>query len=126
LERAVYGDHGHLTVDQIGGQSRQFALSIREAEFDRHVPALDVTGFLEALTERSRFAVVRYVRSRVVEEPDDRHRRLLRTRRERPCCRRAAKQRYEVAPVVIELHAIPHDERGPHRRISNCRRSVSG
>src|SRR5262249_2118678 len=32
-------------------------------------------------------------------------------RRERPCSR-AAEQRDELAPVVIELHAIPHDERG--------------
>ncbi len=51
---------------------------------------------------------------------------LLRARRERPRGCGAAEQRYEVAPVAIELHAIPHDERGPHRRISNCRRSVSG
>jgi len=32
-------------------------------------------------------------------------------RRERPCSR-AAEQRDELAPVVIELHTIPHDERG--------------
>jgi hypothetical protein len=48
-------------VDQIGGQSRQFALVIREAKFDRQVLALDVTGFFEALTERSRFAPVHFV-----------------------------------------------------------------
>jgi hypothetical protein len=33
-----------------------------------------------------------------VEEPDDRHRRLLRARRERPCRRAAGNERDEVAP----------------------------
>jgi hypothetical protein len=61
-----------------------------------------------------------------VEIPDHRHRRLLRTRRERPRGYRAAEQRDEVPPVLTELHANPHDERGPHRRISNWQRSVSG
>src|SRR5262245_46965348 len=46
-------------------------------------------------------------------------------RRERPRGR-ATKQRDEVAPFLIELHAIPHAERGPRRRISNWQRSVSG
>src|SRR6516165_11344382 len=32
------------------------------------------------------------------DKSDHRHRRLLRARRERPCCRRAAEQRYESAP----------------------------
>jgi hypothetical protein len=40
--------------------------------------------------------------------------------------RSAAEQRDEFAPLLIELHAIPHAERGPHCRISNWRRSVSG
>jgi hypothetical protein len=42
-----------------------------------------------------------------------------RARGERPGGSRAAEQRDEVPPVLTELHAIPHDERGPHRRISN-------
>jgi hypothetical protein len=36
----------------------------------------------------------------------------------------AAEERDELAPFWIELHAIPHAERGPHRSISNWRRSV--
>jgi len=84
MERAAYGDHGHLTVDQIGGQSRQFALSICEAKFDRQILALDVTGFFEALAERSRFPSVRFVRSRVPKEPDHRDCRPLRARSKRP------------------------------------------
>ena len=35
---------------------------------------------------------------RAADEADDRHRRLLRTRRERPRRRRAAEQRDELAP----------------------------
>src|SRR5262249_29215766 len=50
----------------------------------------------------------------------------LQSRRERSHDRRAAPQRDELAPFLIEWHVIPHDERGPHRRISNWRRSVSG
>jgi hypothetical protein len=49
-----------------------------------------------------------------VEKPNHWHGRLLRVRRKRPR-RRAAEQREEVAPVVIESHAIPHDERGRTR-----------
>jgi hypothetical protein len=42
-----------------------------------------------------------------VEEPDHRHRRLLRPRRERPR-HRAAEQRDELAPFQLrELHALP-------------------
>src|SRR5262245_49006421 len=33
-------------------------------------------------------------------------------RRERPRSGCAAEQRYKLAPFWIELHAIPHDERG--------------
>jgi hypothetical protein len=33
-----------------------------------------------------------------MEEPDHRHRRLLRARRERQCHRRTAEQQHEVAP----------------------------
>src|SRR5215475_9853745 len=33
--------------------------------------------------------------------------RLLRARRERPSCRRAADKRHELAPSQIELHSVP-------------------
>src|SRR6516165_7196266 len=38
-----------------------------------------------------------------MEEPDHRHRRLLRARRERPRGSRAAKQRYELAPAAHSI-----------------------
>src|SRR6516162_1129069 len=44
---------------------------------------------------------------RAVEKANYRHRRLLRTRRERPRCR-AAEQREEIAPFqLIKFHSIP-------------------
>src|SRR5262249_27008884 len=46
------------------------------------------------------------------EKSNHRHCRLLRARRQRPRGRRAAEQRDERAAFWIELHAIPHDERG--------------
>jgi hypothetical protein len=61
---------------------------------DRDVLALDDAGFAEPFAERSDTA--RLGRA-VADESDDRHRRLLRARRERPRCRRAAEQRDELA-----------------------------
>src|SRR5262249_41637970 len=46
------------------------------------------------------------------EEPSHRNGWLLCARCERPRGRRAAEQRDERAPVLIELHAIRHDEQG--------------
>jgi hypothetical protein len=64
-------------------------LSIRPAIFDRHVPALDVAGFGEALTKSSDEL---RVRSTISEKPNHRHFRLLRARPERPRDRGAAEQ----------------------------------
>ena len=48
-------DHGHLAADQIGRQRRQsIVLTLRPAVFDRHVLALDIAGFVQALAERAR------------------------------------------------------------------------
>ena len=78
-DRSDCGDHGHLTADQIGRQRRQpIILPIGRAEFDRHVPALDEAGFAQALAECGQ--CLRAPRGRGVEEPDHRHRRLLRAR----------------------------------------------
>ena len=51
---AARGNHGHLTTNQIGRQRRQsIVLALRPAIFDRHVPALDIAGFAQALAERA-------------------------------------------------------------------------
>src|SRR5262245_18769205 len=62
----------------------------------RHVLTLDEAGFVEALTERGRMAR-RGFRRPGVDEGNDRHRWLLRARREVPCPR-ASEQREEIAP----------------------------
>jgi hypothetical protein len=62
---------------------------------------------IQALVER-RQVVRKSFAGSSVEEPDYRHRRLLRARRKRPpCSRRAAEQRNERAP----LHSITSSAR---------------
>ena len=77
-------DHGDLSANQIGRQRRQpIDLILGPAVFDRHVLALDIAGLLQALAKSAQTVRGR-VRRCGVEEPDHRHRRLLRARRERP------------------------------------------
>ena len=76
-------------------------MTFRPAVFDRDVLALDEACFLQALAERDH--EVRGVSERgVPEETNNRHRRLLRARRERPRSRRAAEQRDELAPLSFD------------------------
>src|SRR5262245_53253429 len=77
------------------GQSIALVLS------NRHILALDVAGFVEAFTECSDMAR-RGIGRPTADEADDRYCSLLRARRERPCRRRAPKQRDERA----SLHSI--------------------
>src|SRR5262249_22574327 len=65
------------------------------AEFDGDVPALDVASFVQPFPESRQETCLSFGRTKA-EISNHRHLRLLRARRERPC-RRAAKQRYEVA-----------------------------
>src|SRR5262245_61286264 len=66
--------------------------------FNGHVPALDIAGFFQTLMECGQRVLRECVVGRIAgKEPDHRHRRLLRARRERPR-RRAADERYELAP----------------------------
>ena len=40
-------DHRHFALDQVGRQFREaIKLTVRPAEFDRHVLAVDVAGFV--------------------------------------------------------------------------------
>ena len=49
----IRGDHGDLTANQIGRQGWQsIELTFGPAIFDRDIPALNVAGFLETITER--------------------------------------------------------------------------
>ena len=90
-------DHGHTTANQIGHQRRQaIVLAFQPVVLDRHVLALDVAGFAKPLRNAAAYAAVRIGRP-AVEEPDHRHRRLLRPRRQRPRRRRAAEEGDELA-----------------------------
>jgi hypothetical protein len=85
--------HRHLTAYQIGcevGQS--VVLVLRPAILNRHILALDVAGFTNALPECGQKACTIGRRPRAAEESYHRHRRLLRARCERPCGGRAAER----------------------------------
>src|SRR6266516_6571559 len=75
-------------------------LIFRRAVFDDDVLALDEACFLQALAEGGH--QVSGIGERCVpQETNDRHRRLLRARRNRRRDRRAAEQRDEVAAVHV-------------------------
>src|SRR5262249_34857373 len=91
------GDDSYAAVDKIGHERGQaIVAAVEPMVLDRHVLAFDVADFLEAFTKRSSLARGAFRRSGA-DEPNHRHHRLLRARRERPRCRRAAEQRDELA-----------------------------
>src|SRR5262249_21344926 len=73
-------------------------LTLQPVILDRHVLAFDVAGFVEAFAKRGCIARVGLGRP-VSDKPNHRHRPLLRTRRERPRCGRAAEECDELATV---------------------------
>jgi hypothetical protein len=72
--------------------------------FDREVFALGIASLFEALTECAQQVRVRVERC-AVEEPDHRHRWLLRARRERPRGRSAEKRGQEFSSLDVACHA---------------------
>jgi hypothetical protein len=88
-----------MAADQISREPRQsIILILRPAIFDRHILVRDVSGFLEAKAEGRQGG---RIKGGAAEEPDHRHRWLLRPCRKGPR-RRAAEKRDELAP----FHAI--------------------
>src|SRR5262249_46716830 len=70
---------------EIGCERRQpIILILRPAIFNGNVLTLDMAGFLQALEERNGDDLVFIVSGLGAEEPDHRHRRLLRPRQQRP------------------------------------------
>jgi hypothetical protein len=63
----------------------------------RNVLILDIPDFVQALAKCKNGFAPRFERN-AIEEPDHRHRRLLRTRRERPRRCRRTYSRYECTP----------------------------
>src|SRR5215468_2203324 len=95
-------DNGYATTHEVSHERRQaIELALQPVVFHRYVLALEVAGFVEGFAERSRIAPRGLGRPNV-DEADDRHRRLLRARRERPSDGRAAQQCDEVAPSHAE------------------------
>src|SRR5262245_54090817 len=85
-------------------------MSLCPAIFDCNVLAFDKAPVFQTLTERSQ--ELRVVAGRPgAEEPNHRHRRLLRPRRERPRGRRAAEKRDELAPLHRCNHSITSSAR---------------
>jgi len=82
-------------------------MSFRPAVFDRHVFALHVTGFFEALAKCAQTLPKRIGR-RGVKITNHRRRRLLRDRRQRPRGRRTAEQADEL-PSPHAGHGLTFD-----------------
>src|SRR5262245_23575294 len=105
-------DHRHLTAYQVScevGQS--IILILRPAILDRHILAFDVPAFADALPECGHKTCSVGGR-RAAEEPDHRHRRLLRARRERPRGRRAADERDELATAAHSINSSARPDSG--------------
>src|SRR5262245_41781009 len=108
-ERSNYGD---TPTHQIGQQRRQsFVVIFRPAIFDCDTASFNVASGIEALAECSRQRC-KGTRRAGVKEPDHRHRRLLRARRERPRRRRAAEQRDELAALHSTTSSARADKSG--------------
>src|SRR5262249_33511921 len=93
-------NHCDLSAHEFARERRQSIHStFCPAVFNADIVVLDIAGLNEALPERGNGIFECSGRSSV-EEPDHRHRRLLRARRERPH-RRTAEQRDEPAALHV-------------------------
>src|SRR5262249_52238922 len=91
-------DHRDLPANQLGRKFGESFHLLGPAVVDRHVLALDIAGFFEALAKSAQALCNRFGRSDL-EKPNHRHRRLLRARRERPRGGCTAEKRYELAAL---------------------------
>src|SRR5262249_1138210 len=97
--RTICGSyHRDPTGHQVAGHRREpISLVLGKAIEDHHGLAFDIAGILQALAKPAQ-TVRERVRGSGMKKPDDRHRRLLRPRRERPRGGSAGKQSGERAP----------------------------
>src|SRR5215510_14713844 len=104
--RAGRSDNDDATADEVSHERRQAIVSaVQPIVLDNHVLTLDVAGFAEASAERSGMASGG-IGPPTADEADGRHLWLLRARRQRPCCRRTADHRAELASLYVE-HGLP-------------------
>src|SRR5262249_13615763 len=97
----------HLSTHEIGGERGQLiVLSVGPAIVQGDVSTLEESDIFQALQDQRDERRVDGRRTRA-ENAAHRHRRLLRARRQRPRCRRAAEQRDELAP----FHSITSSAR---------------
>jgi hypothetical protein len=74
-------NHGYLAAHQIGHHHRQAVVSIiRPAVFDQNILAIDVASFGKTFVKSCQLSAV-ILGETSVDEPDHRHRRVLRARR---------------------------------------------
>src|SRR5262245_59122475 len=100
------GNNGQATADEVSHERRQaIILAVEPVVLDQHVLALDVAGFVEALSKRGRRTRRGFGRPSV-DESNHWYRLLLRLRRNRPHRRCAAKQRDELAALQRCDHSI--------------------
>src|SRR5262249_20152989 len=97
------GDNGHATTHEVSHERRKaIELTLQPVVLHRHVLALDVAGFVEALAERGGKGRI----GRPADDECDNSRcRLLPARRERPR-RRAAEKRDELASLHLRGHSM--------------------
>ena len=84
------------TINMICRRSQPIGLVLCPAVFDRHVLALDIAGFLQALQKRNGEVLVLIISWSGAEISDHGHHRLLRPRHHRP--RRRAPEPYDELP----------------------------
>jgi hypothetical protein len=94
------GNNGHATTHEVSHERRKaIELALQPVVLHRYILALEVAGFIEALAERGGKGRIGWSG---IDEPDNRHSRLLRARRERPR-RCAAEQRDERAAAAHSI-----------------------
>jgi len=98
-------DDAHIVADQFRRKRRQsLALALGPAIFHRKSLAFDMARLFQPLAQCAKRVDVRLGRCQP-KKPDDRQCRLLRARCERPC-RRATKQRDELAAFDLRTHSM--------------------
>ena len=98
-----------MTNEVVSQCGQAIGSSVSPTKFNRYILALDISNFLQALTERDYLECIAFWRS-AVEERNDRQRSLLRSRgeRQRPAAPLAT-DRNPRLPILIAICPAPRD-----------------